>query len=183
MPGLVVGGGDQAVDTNSNESGEAAAVTEVVGRFSERDAFQAAVEALRAAGFARTDLSVLDSHVALSVSESDDGAWKQTLAGLVGEIKYMGPIGAAGLIMLSSGMIGAAIAGVIAAGVTGVALKELLDDIKATPHTEAFARALEGGALLLWVRAQEPEKEKRASGLLIAHGAADVHTHRRPIAS
>ena len=58
----------------------------------------------------------------------------------------MGPLGAAGLIALSSGTIGAAIAGLVAAGVTGVALRELLDDIKATPHTEAFAKALEGGA-------------------------------------
>jgi hypothetical protein len=73
-----------------------------------------------------------------------------------------------------------AVAGVVAAGVTGVALRELLEDIKATPHTEAFARALEGGAVLLWVAADTPERQAEAGGILSRHGAVDVHSHRRP---
>ncbi len=60
---------------------------EVVGRFADRESFTAAVEALRAAGFARSDLSVLDTHESLSASETPQEAWKQSLAGLVGEIK------------------------------------------------------------------------------------------------
>ena len=156
------------------------AVSEVVGRFAERSRFQVAVEALRAVGFEVSDLSVLDTHEALSASATEDRGWVQTLTGLVGEIKYMGPLGAAGLIALSSGTIGAAIAGLVAAGVTGVALRELLDDIKATPHTEAFAKALEGGAVLLWVRAATPARQAQATRILGEAGAADVHLHQRP---
>jgi hypothetical protein len=41
---------------------------EVVGRFADRDSFKSAVEDLRAAGFERSDLSVLDTRESLSAS-------------------------------------------------------------------------------------------------------------------
>lgn len=154
-------------------------VSEVVGRFAERESFQAAVEALRARGFEHSDLSVLDTRESLSASESAGKAWEETLAGLVGEVKYLGPLTAAGLIMIASGPIGAAVSALLAAGITGIALRELLDDIRATPHTEAFARALEAGAVLLWVRAETPERQRLATEILERHGAADVHTNVR----
>lgn len=155
------------------------AAPEVVGRFADRESFKAAVEDLRAAGFARSDLSVLDTRESLSASESAGDAWAQTLAGLIGEVKYLGPLTAAGLIMIASGPVGAAVSGLVAAGITGLALRELLDDIQATPHTEAFARALEYGAVLLWVRAADDERQTIARDLLVTHGAADVHLHVR----
>ncbi len=155
------------------------AVPEVVGRFADRESFKFAVEELRGAGFERSDLSVLDTRESLSASESAGDAWAQTLAGLIGEVKYLGPLTAAGLIMIASGPVGAAISGLVAAGITGLALRELLDDIKATPHTEAFARALEYGAVLLWVRAATPERQTIAREVLVRHGAADVHQHLR----
>ncbi len=154
---------------------------EVVGRFAERETFQRVVEALRAAGFPPEDLSVLDSHESLAASGPSGEAWRQTLAGLVGEIHYVGPIAAAGLIMIASGPVGAAIAGLVAAGLTGAAIKEALDEIKATPDTENFARALEAGAVLLWVRVETPERAAAAKAILSEHGAADVHSHRRPL--
>ncbi len=168
-----------SVDEPQDES-VATGVTEVVGRFADADSFKAAVEALRGAGFEQSDLSVLDTHESISASETPSEAWKQSLAGLVGEVKYVGPLTTAGLIAIATGPIGMAVAGVVAAGVTGVALRELLEDIKATPHTEAFARALEGGAVLLWVAADTPEREAKAGDILTHHGAADVHSHRRP---
>ena len=162
-------------ETGSQESG----VTEVVGRFAHGDTFRAAVAALRDAGFQHSDLSVLDTHEALSASEPPSEAWKQSLAGLVGEVKYVGPLTTAGLIAIATGQIGMAVAAVMAAGITGAALRELLEDIKATPHTEDFARALEGGAVLLWVTVATAEREARASDILTRHGAADVHRHQR----
>ena len=57
--------------------------------------------------------------------------------------------------------------------------KLLLAKIRATPHTEAFARALEQGAVLLWVAAATPERQNQASEILARHGAADVHVHQR----
>ena len=162
-----------------DETVHSAAATEVVGRFADRESFKAAVEDLRASGFERSDLSVLDTREALSASETTGEAWSETLAGLIGEVKYLGPLTAAGLIMITSGPVGAAVSSVVAAGLTGLALRELLDDIRATPHTEAFARALENGAVLLWVRADSPGHQHTASAALERHGAADVHVHMR----
>ncbi|MEE8279913.1 MAG: hypothetical protein V3R55_04340 [Alphaproteobacteria bacterium] len=162
-------------------AGNGAAVIEIVGRFGDRESFRAAVEELRANGFERSELSILDTRESLSASESAGEAWAQALAGLIGEVKYLGPITAAGLIMIASGPVGAAVSGLMAAGLTGVALKELLDDIKATPHTETFARALEAGAVLLWVRAEMADRQTLASDILSRHGAGDVHLHRRDV--
>lgn len=158
-------------------------VTEVVGRFAAREPFKAAVEALMAAGFERPDLSVLDSHESLTASEGSREAWRETLDGLVGEVKYLGPLTAAGLILLASGPVGIAVAGAIAAGLSGMAIYELLDEIKATPHAKEFAKALENGAVLLWVRADAPDRQKVASDILRRHAAADVHVHMRDLTS
>ena len=42
-----------------------------------------------------------------------------------------------------------AVAGMIGAAVGGVAFKELIDVVAAKPHTEAFARAVEAGSIIL----------------------------------
>ncbi len=152
---------------------------EVVGRFAERESFTAAVEALLAEGFAASDLSVLDTREALSAAGTSGAAWQEALSALTGEIKYVGPLTDAGLIGIATGPIGAAVSATVAAGVTGAALVELLKTVLATPHTESFARALEAGAVMLWVHAETGDREKRASECLRRHGAADVHTHRR----
>ncbi len=154
-------------------------VVEVVGRFAEREPFTAAVEALLAAGFTASDLSVLDTHESLSAAGTPGAAWQEALAGLVGEIKYLGPLTAAGLIGIATGPVGAAISAAMAAGLTGAAVAELLETVRATPHTESFARALESGAVLLWVRADDAERQARVAEILRHHGAADIHTHHR----
>ena len=51
--------------------------------------------------------------------------------------------------------------------------------IKATPHAQDFAKALEKGAVLLWVRADTAERQEAASDILRRCGGADVHTHKR----
>jgi len=155
------------------------AETEIVGRFSDREAFTAAVGALSAAGFEHSDLSVLDTHESISASAAQSEVWKESLSSLVGEIKYVGPLTAAGLIAIATGPVGMAVAATMAAGITGAALHELLEKIRATPHAEAFARALEHGAVLLWVAAETPERQSQAREILKRHGAADVHVHQR----
>jgi len=171
--------GDTKVSDEGTETGQEA-VTEVVGRFAGQESFTAAVEELLLAGFAPSDLSVLDTHEALGAAGSSSQAWQTALAGLVGEIKYVGPITAAGLIGIATGPVGAAISAAVAAGLTGAALAELLETIRATPHTESFARALEAGALLLWVRAADAEREIKARETLSRHGAEDVHQQTHP---
>jgi len=154
-------------------------VKEVVGRFADRESFAAAVKALKSEGFSDSDLSVLDTHESISASDSTGSVWRQTLTSLVGEIKYIGPITSAGLIAIATGPMGAAISAGIAAGLTGLALQEVLEDIKATPHTESFARALQSGAVLLWVRVADDTRESAARRTLESNGAEDVHLHHR----
>ncbi len=159
------------------------AVTEVVGRFATRESFKSCVQALLATGFRRTDLSVLDSHESLAAAQGSGEAWRETLNGLVGEVKYLGPLTAAGLILLASGPVGFAVAGAITAGLGGMAVFELLEEIRATPHAKEFAKALEKGAILLWVRAETPERQRLAADIFRRNAAANVHTHVRDLTS
>ena len=154
---------------------------EVVGWFADRDSFKAAVKDLLDQGFARADLSVLDTHESLSVTDSPREAFQEAMSGLVREVNFIGPLAAAGFIAVATGPIGALIAGATGVGLAGYAVADILDEVRATPHTEEFARAAENGALLLWVRAESPPAQDTASDILRAHGARDVHAHERPL--
>ena len=153
-------------------------IREAVGSFPDREHFRNAVSALLAAGFERSDLSVLASHDSLAVAENDAGTSKGILAaGLTDEIKYLGPLTVAGIILVSGGPIAAAIAALVGAGLGGAALKELFDDYAAAPHREEFAEALAEGAALIWVRCADPDLELRASRILEEAGGRHVHIH------
>jgi hypothetical protein len=153
---------------------------EVVGTFSARDRFQAAVDRLTAAGFPRDALSVLSSHDSLDVTAGRDARpWRDVLVALAGEVKYEGPLVAAGLIALAAGPVGAALAALVAASVGGVAAKEFLDEIAAIPESEDFVRALEAGSIILWVMAGDQLQEEKARLALADAGAANVHTVQR----
>lgn len=155
-------------------------VTEVVGRFDSREEFTAAVEALREAGFSQDALSVLDTHQSLEAAKGERRAWQDVLSGMTTEVTYIGPLATAGLIAVAAGPVGAMVASLMAAGIGGLALREALEELEATPDTEAFAKALEAGALLLWVWAEDPGDQAKAREILEATGAKDVHIHTRP---
>jgi hypothetical protein len=152
---------------------------EVVGAFADRAAFDKAVTALLAAGFSRADLSVLACHDSLDAASPGQLSWRDRLVGLVGELKYEGPLVTAGFIAIATGSVGAAIAGLIAAGVGGVALKELMDEVTAQPHAALFAKALSDGSILLWVDSPTADHESKATAVLASLGAADIHTNER----
>lgn len=163
--------------SDSTETFDKDTTVEITGYFSDRKSFTAAVKALTNAGFEHDDISVLDTHESLSAAGTPSEAWQETLSGMVGEIKFVGPLTDAGLIALGSGPIGAAVAAAVAAGLSGAALVDLLGEVRATPHTEAFARALEAGSILLWVRVDSEAGAKKAEALLTQHGGSDVHRH------
>ncbi len=155
---------------------------EVVGVLHDRERFQSAVERLVAAGFSRTDLSVLSSHESLDAAAGRGSKkWKDVLIALVGELKYEGPLVAAGLIALAAGPVGSAIAGLVAAGVGGAAAKEIFDEVSATPNSEAFARALAAGSIILWVAVRDQEAEARAVSILQGAGADNIHPFERTV--
>ncbi|MCC7166391.1 MAG: hypothetical protein IT565_02365 [Rhodospirillales bacterium] len=164
-----------------SSSASPATVREIVGLFPDRRSFESAVQALLKAGFAKSDLSVLSSHDSLAVAEAEHRSWRDALVGLVGEIKYEGPLVAAGLIALAAGPVGAAVAGLIAAGVGAVAVKELLEEITSAPDGKDFARAVEAGSIILWVAVADHRAEGRAGAILIEHGASNVHHHQRDL--
>lgn len=154
-------------------------VREAVASFPDRRHFHDAVTKLLAAGFAPADLSVLATHDPLATAGEPDGAGGLLPAGLAGEIKYLGPLTVAGIVLLSGGPIAAALAALVGAGVGGAALKELFDDYTAPRHTADFRAALEAGAALLWVRVDDPAREAAAVGILAAVGGRDVHINER----
>lgn len=153
---------------------------EVVGTFADREHFQAAIDALFKAGFVRTDLSVLSSHDSIDAATAREGrSWKDALVALVGELKYEGPLVAAGLIALAAGPVGAVIAGLVAAGVGGVAAKELLDEVAALPDSEEFTKALAAGSVILWVSVADGAAEAKAKAILHDTSAQNIHVFER----
>lgn len=151
--------------------------TEVVGLLDSRESFEKTVEALREAGFARTDLSVLSSHESIEAAGKPAKPLKDVMTALVGEIRFEGPMVASGAVFLAGGPIGELIGAVVGATVGGVAIKEVLDEVTATPHTEDFARAVDAGSIILWVRAVGEEQQAKAKEVLQNQGAENVHIH------
>jgi hypothetical protein len=100
-------------------------------------------------------------------------------AGLSGEIKYLEPLTVAGIVILSGGPIAIALAALVGAGLGGAALKELFADYAAPRHRDDFRKALETGAALLWVRCDNPDRERAAAGILGEAGGRQVHIHGR----
>src|SRR5207248_10805560 len=101
-------------------------IREAVASFPDRAHFRRAVSDLLAAGFEPSDLSVLASHKPLSAAEEKRG--DLIAAGLSDELKYIGPLTVAGIILVSGGPIAATVAAAVGAGLGGAALKELFDD-------------------------------------------------------
>jgi hypothetical protein len=158
-------------------SAESGATTEAIGVFADLGSFETAVGALTAAGFTRTDLSVLASHESIDAAGKPEPTWKEVLTALVGEVRYEGPLVASGAVFLAGGPVAAAIAAIIGTAVGGIAVKELLEEVAAKPHTLDFARSLAAGSVILWVRAETPERQATAMGILASAGGTNVHLH------
>jgi hypothetical protein len=157
-------------------------IREAVASFPDREHFRNAVSALLAAGFERSDLSVLASHDSLAVADETTGTPKEVVrAGLSDEIKYIAPLTVAGIIVLSGGPIALTVAALVGAGLGGAALKELFDDYTASRHSEDFSAALKAGAALLWVRCPDPDSELAATRILGEAGGQQVHVHGRSL--
>lgn len=152
-------------------------LNEIVGILKTRDSFETCVAALLDGGFERTDLSVLSSHESIEAAGKPAKPLKDVLTALVGEVKFEGPMVASGAVFLAGGPVGEIIGAVVGATVGGAAIKEVLDEVTATPHTEDFARAVDAGSIILWVRAIGEDNQTKATEILNANGAENVHLH------
>lgn len=151
---------------------------EVVGLLATREAFDAAVTDLTAAGFRSSDLSVLSSHDSIDAAGKPGTKWKDALTALVGETKYEVPLVASGAVALFGGPAAAAVAGVIGAAVGATALHELISEVTSTPDTADFTRAVEAGSIILWVRVDTDAQQRQAEEILQQVGATNIHLHR-----
>ena len=148
---------------------------EAVGVFAERERFQAAVAELESAGFDHTDLSVLATHEAIEAAGTQKESWREVFNAFVNEARYEHPLFASGMIFLAGGPVTATIAGIIAAAVGSLAVKDIIEEVVARPHTEQFADAVEAGGAILWVRCASAERERDAMAILKKNGATSVH--------
>jgi len=159
-------------------------IREAVASFATKAELRDAVTRLLAANFKPMDLSVLATHDSLEIA-GDVPSYRGTpgsslLAGPTDEVSFLGPLTVAGIVLLSGGPVAVAIAALVGAGVGTAAVKEMLDYYTANRHSAEFARALEAGAVLLWVRADDPALEAPAVRLLEEAGGRNAHIHARP---
>jgi hypothetical protein len=171
---------------------------EAVGVFASADTLQEAIDELLSSGFDRAELSLLASERAVEeklgdkyrkVTELEDDAavprrsYVSTESigdaegGLVGGLLYVGAVAAAGAVVASGGTLAAAIAGAALAGGAGGAVGSALAMLLGDRHARQLEDQLDHGGLLLWVRARDPEHEKRAIAILEKHSGQDVHVH------
>lgn len=180
------------------ERGPVATVREAVAVFRDVAALEAAVEDLRADGFEAADLSLLAGQDAVErqlghrytrVEElEDDPKAPRTgyisLKGLadredtvVSSMTVLPTMLVAGTVVASAGALAAAVIGTALAGAAiGTALTHFMD----RRHADALHEQVQSGGILLWVRTSDPERERRAVGILTRHAAEDVHVHAIP---
>jgi hypothetical protein len=147
---------------------------ELVAPFADPAAFKQAVEALLAAGFDRTDLSMLGTHDSLEVAGDLAGYRREPAAsiraGLADEAGLVGSVALAGALLLVAGPVGVAGAALAAAAAGALALRPFFAQLTEAAHVEGFARAIEEGRILLWVRTADTASVARAESLLTGFG-------------
>jgi hypothetical protein len=173
-------------------------VSEAVAVFHDVSDLDAAVQELRAAGFAKDDISLLASEEAVArklghryerVEELEDDPEAPRVAyrtrtslgesedRLIGSLTYLPAVVAAGTVVASAGVVAAAVTGTAIAGaLIGTVLAHWLDK----NHAEHLQEQLDHGGLLLWVRTPDKDAQRRALEVLTRHSAHDVHIHQLP---
>jgi hypothetical protein len=173
-------------------------VREAVGVFESAQTLQVAIDDLLSSGFDRSELSFLASESAVTeklghkyqkVRELEDDASVpravyvspesigDAQGGIIGALMYVG----AGVLMGPVATAGGTLAAIAAAGAVGGGVGGMLGSLLAreigAQHAQRIEEQLKHGGLLLWVRAWDAEREKRAVDILSRHSGKDVHVH------
>ena len=173
-------------------------VREAVAVLEDVSELEAAVEELRAAGFADDAISLLAGHEAVERKlgrmyrrveelEDDPAAPRTAFVSLnrlgdredrvVSSLTILPTLIAAGTVVASAGAVAAAVVGT---AVAGAALGTALSHFMNKQHAEWLQEQLDRGGLLLWVRTPDPESERKAIAILTRHAAHDIHIHDIP---
>lgn len=176
-------------------------IREAVGVFHSWNDLQAAVDALMAHGFDRSELSLLASEKTVvekmgdiyeKVSEIEDNPAVPRIAFIgrdsavegrafaIGTLGYVGAVATVGAIVASGGTLAAAAVGAALAGGIGSMIGAVLSKTLGAARAEDIQRQLAKGGILLWVRTRDPAHEKNALDILTTHRAVDVHMHDLP---
>ncbi|MCB2054975.1 MAG: hypothetical protein KDE35_12135 [Geminicoccaceae bacterium] len=174
-------------------------VREAVAVMDDVPALEMAVSALREAGFADEDISLLASADTVAAKlgkhyrrveelEDDPAAPRTGFVStrtvnkredwVIGSLTTLPTLAAAATVVASAGAVAAAITATAVAGAfIGTGFAQWMD----RRHAEWLEHQIEHGGILLWVRTPDAEAERRALSILKAHAAHDVHIHRIPI--
>lgn len=171
---------------------------EAVAVFEDVAELDDAVRRLIEAGFKEADLSLLADrrtverklgHTYEAVEELEDAPGIPRVAyrrlsdpaasegRFIGALTYAPPLLAAGAVVASTGfvtglVIGAAVAGTLAANVLGHVVDRR--------HADWLQEQLDRGGILLWVQVKDDEAAAIAVRLLTRHAVHDVHLHEVP---
>ena len=181
------------------ETSGAAKVREAVAVFDDVSSLESAVDDLRAAGFAKDQISLLAGHETVEqtlghmyqrVEEmEDDPAAPRTafVSGksmdarenrLLGSLTILPTMIAAGTVVATAGAVAAA---VVATAVAGALLGTVFAHWMDRRHADWLQEQLDRGGILIWVRTPTEEDERRALAVLTRYSAHDVHIHEIPV--
>jgi len=180
------------------ETSGTAKVREAVAVFDDVSSLEGAVDDLRAAGFAKDQISLLAAHEAVErklghmyrrVEELEDEPSAPRTAfvsgknmdarenRLLGSLTILPTVIAAGTVVATAGAVAAAIVGTAVAGaLLGTVFGHWMD----RRHADWLQEQLDHGGILLWVRTPTADDERKAMDVLTRYSAHDVHIHEIP---
>jgi hypothetical protein len=141
-----------------------------------------AVEELERAGVDRAQIGVLTTSEhgsAPGAFPASDVPYDPVSAGeakgaWIGGLGYLGAASAAGVVILSGGGLGLALAALLAAGSAGGVIGALVASGFHALHAELVNAELEAGGLAIWVKPRTPEQADIVQRLLAAHTAVRI---------
>ncbi len=173
-------------------------ISEAVGIFQRFEDLQKAFYDLRMVGFSRHDISLLgnqnvldeklgaafwrsadladnpDAPRAAFVSEEAIG---ELQGGIAGGFLFLGSSIAMAAMLTASSALAASIAAVAIGGAPALAIGALLAHRVGKHHRDYYTQQIEHGGILLWVRAQDSERQELAVKIMKGHSGQDVHVH------
>lgn len=174
-------------------------VREVVGTVHNLELLESMVVALSAAGFDKSDIDLMASREAvleklpaiyvdpIPLAEIPDLPRRElvtrdegtTVTGLVfGTLMSLAALGAALPVVASGGALAAVLAATAAGGAAGAGIARAVRKIiLGGVGAEALERDLNGGGLVVFVRARDAAAEERAQEIMRRSGALNVHIH------
>jgi len=141
-----------------------------------------AVEELERAGVDRAQIGVLTTTEhgsapgAFPASDVpyDPASAAEATGAWIGGLGYLGATSAAGVVILSGGGLGLALAALVAAGSAGSFIGALVASGFHRRHAEFVNAEVEAGGLAIWVKPRTPEQAQVVKALFAAHTAVHV---------